>query len=147
MQQVFCTSAQGEREWQASRSLHGSAHAFHSQPEVIDGRITAAAGIFDGAAHQANFGGTQNGLGTVFGQVAKTVFQIGGHRQRGGIDDLAGIVQCIVQAQGAFGVRPAKAEGQACTGGSQRLETQAGEQLGGAGIPRVGDDERAVALV
>ena len=63
------------------------------------------------------------------------------------LDDLAGIVQGIVQAQGAFGVWPAQAEGQARAGRGQCLEAKAGQQLGRAGIPRVGDDERAVALV
>ncbi|MNN55975.1 hypothetical protein D3C81_1708820 [compost metagenome] len=80
MQQVLRPGTQGERERQAARRLHGCAHALHRQPEVIDGRITTAAGIFNGAAYQANLGSAQDGLGAVFGQVAKAVFQVGGHR-------------------------------------------------------------------
>ncbi|MNR33300.1 hypothetical protein D3C85_1509630 [compost metagenome] len=93
--------------------------------KAVNGVFTVTAGILDRATHQPCLCRLQDGIGAALGIVAKTILQIGGHRQGRGIDNGAGIVEGFFQAHGAFGVRSPQAEGQAGTGGGQGLEAQA----------------------
>ena len=121
--------------------------ALHGVMEAVQGLTHVTTGIFDGTAYKARCSGLQDGIRAALGVITEAVLQVCRHRQRGGVDDAARIAQGFLQAHGAFGIGAPQRERQAGTGGGQRLETQAGEQLGGAGIPRVGDDERTFALV
>ena len=90
-------------------------------------------------------GRPRDGPRSVFGLVAEAVLQIARHREIDRVRDRAGVVHGLVARHVA--VAPAEGAGKAAAGRSQRLEPQAGQDAGRAGVERVGEDEGFRALV
>src|SRR5205823_4050047 len=75
------------------------------------------------------------------------VLEIRAHRQRRRLRDLCAVGEELVAADSAGAVDLAERVGEAEARRRERLEAERRQQLRGAGVPGVGDDEYARALV
>ena len=62
--------------------------AFDGELEVVDGGVSVARCVFDGAAGEANRGCEADGFGAGFRGWAEAVLQVGRDGEVGGLDDL-----------------------------------------------------------
>ena len=130
---------------QRARRLDRRRHALDGEVEIVDRVVGIAGMILDRAAGEPGGLGGEDRLGGAFGAVALALLEIGRDRQVGRRRHFAAVMDHRLEADRAVG--QAAREGKAGAGGGERLEAQRGQQLGGADIPRVGDDEGAARLM
>ena len=127
------------------RTLGRGAHACHGQIELVDRVLGIARGILDRAADRTGLGGKTDRLGRGGRLVGEAVLQIDIDRQIRRLGDRPAVGDHFGPADGAVGA--AERIGEAEAGGGQRLEAECRQQLGRAGVPRIGNDEGAGPLV
>ena len=139
--------AGGEDEWcgQGAGSLCCGADALDRVVQGIDAAFGPRRDVFNGATGEAGCGGQADGFCAGFGRVAKAVFQVcaNGQVRRG--DDIGNVREHGIAADGT--VLETGGECVSGGGGGQSLKSHAGQQARGSGVPGIGDDERAAALV
>ena len=121
--------------------------AFDGELEVVDGGVSVARCVFDGAAGEANRGCEADGFGAGFRGWAEAVLQVGRDGEVGGLDDLFRILKDSVAGEVCGGVLLPDGEGVAGACGGEGLEAEGGEDLRGAGVPWIGDDKGSGAFV
>ena len=140
-QEILGPRGEDEIALQRPRRLDRRRDALDGLGEIVD-RVARVAGmVLDRAAGQPGRLGGEDGLGGTFRAVALALLQIGRDRQIGRRDDVAAMVDHLLEADTAIG--QAAREGIAGAGRGERLEADRGEQLGGADVPGIGNDEGA----
>ena len=143
VQQVLRPRRQHERDRQRPRHLHRRLHPLDREVEVVDRLVRLAGGVLDGAADHAGLGGEADHLGRGPRLVGVAILQIGVDRQVRGAGDEPAVVEDFAAAHGVGPVRASQRVGQAEARRRQRLEPECRQDPRGAGVPGVGNDERA----
>src|SRR5262249_20080761 len=79
-----------------------------------------------------------------FGRMAKAVFKIGGDGKIGSVHDHARVGECFVACKPVVALADGDRSGGA--GGGERLESQSREDVCGADVPRIRDDETGTSV-
>ena len=145
MNQVLGPRSEQERYRQGVRNLSRRAYARDGEVEIVDRIGPIAAVVLDRATDHASLGGEPDRLGRCLGLVRETVLEIGIDRKIRRLSDHPAIGDHFGPAHSAVGA--AEHVGQSQTGGGERLEARRCQQSCRAGIPRIGNDERAGPLV
>ena len=133
----------GEREVEveAARGSDGRRDPLHRHLERVQ---LAPVVVLDRGADRAGAGDAGDGARDVLRRGPVSVLEVDRDRQARRPIERAGVLDDLVEGRGA--VAPAQREGEPRARARQRLESQARQDLGRAGIPRVGDDERVTVV-
>ncbi len=139
VQVVLAASGQHERPLGPGR-IDGRLDAGPRRAEVVDRVGRVGREVLDGAAGEPGGGGPGNRPGDVLGGGAEAVLEVGRDRQVDGGHDGGGVVERLVARDRAVGT--AEGGGEAVAGRREGVEAERRQQLGRAGIPRVGEEQR-----
>src|SRR3954454_12417385 len=139
MQEVLAAGGEDERRVQGPGRPRRGGHALDGAVPLVD-LIRIAVVVLDRAAGRAGLGRARDGPGGVLRRGAVAVLEVNGDRQRRGLVKRPDVLDDLVEGDAAVG--PPQGEGEPAARRGQRLEAEAGEDLGRPGIPWVGDYER-----
>ena len=109
------------------------------EPDVVD-RLLVRVPVLDRAAGETGSGGEGDCLGDVGGARGEAVLEVGAHRQRRRRGELGAVGDRLVAGHAA--VVAAERVGESGTRRGQRGVAEVGEDLGAAGVPGVGHQQR-----
>ena len=147
MQKILGARDEHERKGKCVRGFGRGSDALGRVREIVDRARGIAGRIFDRCADETDLGCETDGLRRILGRVSVAVLEIGGDGEMRRVDDRLRIRERIIARDGAVAVAAAEHEGEAGAGGGERVEAEPREDARGAGVPRIGDDERARARV
>jgi hypothetical protein len=140
-EEILAAGGQDEIVRQCAAGLHRGFDALDRQAHVENRIIPPAAMILDGTAGETGLGRRADRLGDAFRAVSKALFEIGRNRQRRGCYDGPTVIQGGIPANST--VRDPQGEGQAGARGGEGPKAHGGQNSRRAGIPWIGNDERA----
>jgi hypothetical protein len=138
--QVLRPRDKGKRHRQRVRDFGAGCHSLDCVIETVDA-LTAP--ILDRAADNTHFSNIAQNRSGFLRVVGVAVFQVGIDRQVGRLGDDTAILQKLGARHRALGIDPTKGVRHAEAGRCQRLEAERCQQFGGAGIPRIGQDQNS----
>lgn len=103
--------------------------------------------VLDAAAGQAVADRLGDGLGHLLRRIAISVLQVAADRQVDGGGDAAAVCQHVGAGYAVVVVGAAVAVVDAAAGGAERREARRGQDARCAGVPGIGHEKQAVALV
>jgi len=113
--------------------------------DFVDGVFGIARRVLDRAADEAGSRREPDRLRDVVRRAAVAALEVRGHRKIGRLHDLAGVLERFRAPDRA--VAPPEREGEARARRRQRLEAEMGQDLRGAGVERIRNDEGPRSLV
>ncbi|MEY9111097.1 hypothetical protein ABH999_007293 [Bradyrhizobium yuanmingense] len=134
---------QRERSGQRACHLHRGLDALDGVGEVVDRAIAIAAEILDRAAHRASVCGTPNSFGGASRLMCAAILEVDADGQVGRFHDRACVGEDDLEADAAAAEHVGDPEARR----GQGFEAHRREQLRGAGIPWIGNDEGTGPLV
>src|SRR5688572_11718430 len=147
MEEVLGAGDEHERERQRAGGGDRGLDPLDRLPEVVDRVGLVAARVLDRTAHGPGGGGQADRLGDVAGRGTEAVLQVGRDGERARAGDRPHVLDRLVARDLALRVLAGEREGEPGARRRQRRKAEALEDARRAGVPRIGDDERARRVV
>src|SRR6185503_15644744 len=123
----------------------GGAHSLGCVLNIVDRIVTGCGGVFNRAADEPGFRAKPDRLSGVVGVITKAVLEIGAHGQVSCSRHLANVSDHPFAADGVVSLPDRERVSGACC--RESFEPEMGQQSRGADVPRIWNDECAIAFV